>query len=156
MTLVAAVLGLFLLPCGEFVAHARHYAGGADRKASVLAEHAEQAGLAYGLNPFLLIAHGKLESSLDGTKIGKLGEVSLMQFMPNTRSGREYTRFRGTQEERDGLAMLLGAELLRQGLDECGSEAAAIGWYKSGHCIVGPKARATLALRDSLRPGGDP
>lgn len=156
MTLVAAILSLLMLPCGQPVAHARHYAGGADRKALVLAEHADQAGQTYDFDPFLLIAHAKLESSLDGTKVGKLGEVSLMQFMPGTRAYREYVRFEGTQEERDGLAMLLGAELLREGLDKCGSEAGAIVWYKTGKkCVAGPRALATLELRDRLRAGGD-
>ncbi len=153
MTLVAAILSLLLLPCRWPVDHARHYEGGADRKADALAENVEQAALTYEIDPLLLVALAYSESGLDGERIGVLGEVSMMQFLPHTAAGREYARLRGSQAERDGVAILLGAEALRHGMQVCGSEAAAIGWYKSGRCTVGPRARAVIALRDRLRVG---
>lgn len=148
--LVSAILSLLLLPNGHPVAHARHYVGGAREKASTLAEHVDQAAKAYDIDPLLLVALAHSETGLDGTRVGELGEVGLMQFMPHSRAGRAYARAQGSQPERDGVAIILGAEALREGLRACGSEAAAIGHYKSGRCQVGPRARAVIALRNRL------
>ena len=155
MTLAAAIMSLLLLPCGWPVEHARRYEGGPDRKADVLSEHVDQAAQTYDLDPFLLVALGHSESGLDGTRVGKLGEVSLMQFLPHSAAGREYARARGSQAERDGLAVLLGAEILRRGLEICGSESGAVSHYKAGRCGLAEhwRVRDVLALRDRLKWG---
>lgn len=153
MTLVAAILSLLLLPCRWPVQHARHYPGGVDAKAAALAEHIDQAAQIYDLDPYLLVALAYSESGLDGTRVGPLGEVSLMQLLPHSRAGREYTHAKGNQAERDGLAVFLGAEALHQGVMVCGNELSALAWYKSGRCLPGPKARFVLALRNRLRGG---
>ena len=153
-TLIAAILSLLTLPCGQHVAHARRYDGGAHAYAAMLAEHTAQAAQTYEVDPLLLVALADSESGLDGTRVGELGEVGLLQFMPRGAPGRAYRLARGSQAERDGLALLLGAEALRHGLRACGSEARAVGWFKSGRCVAGPKARWVLALRDRMMGGG--
>lgn len=153
MGLVSAILSLLLLPCGEPVAHARRYPGGVEARAAELAEHFDQAAQTYQLDARLLVALAHSESGLDGTRVGAMGELGLMQLMPNTPAGRAYAAVRGPQTVRDGVAILLGAEALRHGLTVCGSEAEAVGWYKSGRCIAGPKVHYVLALRDKLRRG---
>jgi len=153
MGLMSAILSLLLLPCGEPVAHARRHPGGVEARAAELAEHFDQAARTYDEDPYLLLALANSESGLDGTRLGAMGEVSLMQLMPNTPAGRAYAAVRGPQSVRDGVAVLLGAEVLHQGMLVCGNETAAIGWYKSGRCVAGPKARWVVALRDRMRGG---
>lgn len=151
--LFLAIVSLLTLPCGDVIAWARNRPGGAEVYAYRLEQHFEQAGKTYDQDPFLLAALAASESGLDGTRVGPMGEVSLMQFMPGSRAGRAYLATKGPQSVRDGVAILLGAEALRHGLLVCGNETAAVGWYKSGRCLEGPKARAVVALRDRLRAG---
>jgi hypothetical protein len=152
--LFVAIVSLLTLPCGDPIAWARHRPGGAKAYAAELEQHVTQAARTYDEDPFLVLAVAHSESGLDGTRVGPMGEVGLMQLMPHSQRGRAYLDAQGPQSVRDGVALLLGAEALHQGRLVCGNEAAAVGWYKSGRCIVGPKVRAVIALRDRLRAGG--
>jgi hypothetical protein len=51
-----------------------------------------------------------------------------------------------------GALMIWGAYALRDALDECGgNELLALGFYRSGGCVVGPRALETAARAQEVR-----
>lgn len=109
---------------------------------------------ARGLDPLLLGMVAFSESSLNPDALGAAGERGLLQLHPGSKWGRSAAqdcRFRTTYECRTTVSIRWGAEALRHGLTVCGSETQAVGFFKTGRCVDGPKGRATVAMRDRMR-----
>lgn len=151
--LAFAILLLSTLPNGHPVRSFRTHPLGAHGRAAELAELLTEASRAHRVDVYLLTALAWSESRFDSSQVGRVGERGLLQLHPRFTYGRAYGRFRGTQHERDRLAIFLGAEALRHGLQVCGERRPrhAVGWYKSGRCVAGPAAAHVMVARSRLR-----
>lgn len=155
--LVIALLSILTVwhgPKPVLIRHVRDH-GGEPYLASV-ASFAEHAAGKHGLDPYLLIALAFSESSINPDAVGPAGEIGLMQLHPQSKWGRLAAN--DCQHApgfcRTWVSMWWGAAALQHGLELCGTEAAAVSWFKSGRCLDGPKGRAVVALRDRLRDAG--
>jgi uncharacterized protein (DUF2237 family) len=54
---------------------------------------------------------------------------------------------KGEESLCERAAVLEAGRLLALGLKECGTEAKAIGFYRTGHCTAGDGAARVLAVR---------
>jgi len=151
--LVAAILAVVTIastPAGTpiYVPHFRDAAGGAEHRAEELAATFLFAEEVYGVDAYLLAALAFRESSLNADAIGAQGEFSILQLHPRSRWGRAaITLCKGEQASCERVAVLEAARLLALGVKECGSEARAIGFYRTGHCTEGVGADRVLNLR---------
>lgn len=145
--LAFSIIALASLPNGHPIASFRAHELGPEGRAEQLAGFITEASSAYRVDPSVLAALAWEESRFDGTRIGKARERSIMQLHPRWPLGKAYNRFRGTQAERDRFSLFLGAEGLRHGLKICHTLPAALGWYRSGRCVAGPRARQVMIVR---------
>lgn len=147
--LAFAILALASLPNGHPIASFRNHHLGPEGRAGKLAEQIAEAALTFHLDEYLIAAVAWTESRFDSYAVGLLGELSLMQLHPRTLAGRSYRRYHGlSQDDRDRLAIHLGADALRHGFIACGrSVPKAVGFYKSGRCISGPAVHGVLVAR---------
>ena len=149
--LVAAILAVVTIastPDGTpvYAAHFRDAAGGAEHRAEELASTFFFAEQVYGIDAYLLAALAFRESSLNAAAVGAQGEFSILQLHPRSRWGRAaHTLCQGSSCER--IAVLEAARLLALGMKECGGEAVAVGFYRTGRCTSGPGAERVLAVR---------
>jgi len=88
------------------------------------------------------------ESGFDPHAVGAIGERSIMQLHPRSRWGHAARLLcRGQPALCERMAVLEGARVLALGLRQCGTEARALGFYRTGRCAVGPGARRVLRTR---------
>lgn len=134
---------------------------GAEARAAELADELEAAAAAAGVDFELLAAIELDESGFDALRVGAVGELGGMQLLPESRWGRGWLR----ECEQIGLALgysswwacepsnvRWGAYALRAALDECGGdEHAALGFYRTGKCVRGPRGALTLEVAEWLR-----
>lgn len=144
--------------------YARHFREdelGAELRALEQAEQLELAADLAGVPLELLTAVMHDESGLNAALIGAAGELGPAQLLPGTpwwRGWREACR-----GEVDGKLtapspgtcqaanVRWGAYALRDALDACGGdEWAALGFYRAGRCVRGPRGAATLELAEWL------
>lgn len=95
----------------------------------------------------LLTSTAWSESRFNQGAIGAVGEVSFVQLHPRGRRGRLYLASCAPGDMREACvrrAAELGALELRDGFKACGTWGMAVGRYKSGRCIEGPRSRAVL------------
>ena len=138
--------------CGPNAApHFRNAPGGAEHRAEELASTFLFAEEVYGIDAYLLAALAFRESSLDANAVGAQGEFSIVQLHPRSRWGRAAKVLcKGEESSCERTAVLEAARLLALGVKACGSEARAIGFYRTGHCTEGIGADRVLSLRDRL------
>lgn len=150
--LAFSILALASLPNGYPVKHMRLHPLGPEGRATQLAELFIDASRTYRVDPFALTALAWSESNFDGTRVGAIGELGIMQLNPRQPLGRAFIRYRARdQADRDRLSIYLGADALRHGLMVCGHLSRAISFYKSGHCRNrGPMAHRVLITRARL------
>jgi Transglycosylase SLT domain len=157
MTALAVVL-LGLLTVWEgpgevvYVRHLREHALGAEARAEQIATTLRTAAHTQGVPVELFVALAVLESGLDAEAESRKGALGLLQLNPRSRWGRAWVAdcdaFQGLCGPRNAH---WGAVALRDALAECGSEGAAVGFYRTGRCVTGPRARQVLALRARIR-----
>ena len=151
--LVAAILAVVTIaftPTGTpiYSPHFRDAPGGAEHRAEELASSFIFAEEVYGVDAYLLAALAFRESSLNADAIGTQGEFSILQLHPRSRWGRAaHTLCKGAEASCERTAVLEAARLLALGVKECGSEARAVGFYRTGHCTEGVGAEPVLSLR---------
>jgi len=150
--LVAAILAVVTItstPAGPVYApHFREAVGGAEHRAGELASTFLFAEEVYGVDAYLLAALAFRESSLNADAVGAQGEFSILQLHPRSRWGKAaHTLCRGEESSCERTAVLEAARLLALGIKECGSEASAIGFYRTGHCVATAGAESVLRVR---------
>jgi hypothetical protein len=151
--LVAAILAVVTIastPNGTpvYAPHFRDAAGGAEHRAEELASTFLFAEQVYGVDAYLLAALAFRESSLNAGAVGAQGEFSILQLHPRSRWGRAAnTLCKGEASSCERVAVLEAARLLALGTKECGGEAVAVGFYRTGRCTSGPGAERVLAVR---------
>lgn len=148
-----AILAVSQLPNGQPIKSFRTHPRGAEGHALELAAGFDEAARDNDVDVWTLAALAQTESAFDGKRIGRVGESSIMQLHPRYAPAIFYksARRRGyTQDDLDRLAMNLGADVLRQGFETCGSWRQAVSWYKSGNCLNGPASRKVFAMRRRL------
>jgi len=151
--LVAAILAVVTIastPAGVpvYAPHFRDAPGGAEQRAEELASTFLFAEEVYGVDAYLLAALAFRESSLNADAIGVQGEFSILQLHPRSRWGRAaHTLCKGAQASCERVAVLEAARLLALGVKECGGEAVAVGFYRTGRCTAGLGAERVLAVR---------
>lgn len=133
---------------------------GAEQRAAELARELELAAELAGVPLELLAAVEIDESDLDPLRVGAVGELGGMQLHPLSRWGRGWlaeceraNAARGTSSwwACEASNVLWGAYALRDALAACGGdEWAALGFYRSGRCVRGPRGAATLELAEWL------
>lgn len=139
--------------------YARHFREaelGAELRALEQAEQLEVAAELAGVPLALLVAVEQDETGFNAGLIGAAGELGGMQLLPGTRWWRGWLdacwRAGDLRSRCDGLNVLWGAYALRDALDECeGDVHAALGRYRTGRCVRGPRGAATLDLAEWLR-----
>lgn len=114
---------------------------------------------ARGFDSLLLGMVAFSESSLNPDALGAAGETGLLQLNPRSKWGRAAAAECKRTTRRECLTTVSirwGAAALQHGLRLCGTEAAAVSWFKSGNeeCLEGPKGRAVVAMRDRMRALG--
>lgn len=126
-----------------YARHLRQHALGAEDRARELAQQLEHAAAQAGVSVALLAGLASDESALDHGRSSSEGALGALQLLPRSRWGRGWLRSR-TGEAGNAL---WGAYALRDGLRACwGSPAHALGFYRTGRCVSGPRARHTLAV----------
>lgn len=136
-----------------YARHFREAEFGAERRALEQAEQLALAAELAGVSLALLAAVREDESHFDDDLVGDAGELGGMQLLPGTRWWRGWLNdcwSAGDLHSRcDDLNVLWGAYALRAALDACGGdEHAALGRYRSGRCVRGPRGQHTLELAE--------
>ena len=156
--LIFALAHLVTIWRGPSPALARHVrALGGETYLESISGTIQREAEARGLDPLLVGMVAFSESSLNPDDLGAAGGRGLMK--PHTgsewgRAGARDCKSGTTYECRTTVSIRWGAEALRQGLMVCGSEASAIGWFRTGRCVNGPAGRAVVAMRDRMRAIG--
>jgi len=153
--LAFAILAISSLPNGAPIATFRNHPLGAEGRANQLAGFFVEAAEDNNVEVWSLAAVAYTETRFDGTRIGRIGEVGMMQSNPRYAAGIVYIKARRNgwpQDALDVLSIHLGADALRNGLETCGEMRPryAIGYYKSGGCRVGPAVRHVMQTRWKL------
>jgi soluble lytic murein transglycosylase-like protein len=145
--LSALILAMTTVFVGSRVHHVAHMRPEPEARARELAAGLEDASARAGVPLGLLVALAWSESGFNSRLVGQVGEVSFMQLHP-AGCGRHYPRHcRGVSSAPcDALAAYLGAVALRLAWERCGTWGMAVGAYKSGRCIEGPRARQVLRV----------
>jgi len=135
---------------------------GDEPRAAQLAEVFQSAAVEEGTPVHVLVALGKGESHFDSWAVSDVGAQGMMQLHPRW-WGKEWKlecaeagADRLTDEACEALNVRIAARVLRYYKRRCGSWLLAVGAYRSGKCIAGPKSQATmrLARRIKARLGG--
>lgn len=131
----------------------RQFRQNTEEHATHLARSIQVAAEIYDVDPFLLVSLGWHESAFDRERVSSIGCLSIMQLCGRSRAvyERMCAQLR-SQYACDGVAVMLAAVELRNGLTVCGSESGALSRYRSGHCGLADSWRVqqVLALRDEL------
>lgn len=148
--------------------YARHFREadlGAELRALEQAEQLELAAELAGVPLELLAAVREDESHFDDGLVGDAGELGGMQLLPGTPwwRGWELACSKLKKSSRSVVALesgqrcassnvLWGAYALRDALDACGGDVhRALGFYRTGRCVAGPRGAETLELAEWLR-----
>jgi hypothetical protein len=139
-----------------YARHMRQHPLGAEGRAVELAEQLERAARLADVDVSLLAALAADESAVDHARTSSEGALGALQLLPASPWGkgwqeacRRARRGRRTapETEVERLNAQWGAFALRDGLVACrGHRGLALGFYRSGKCVEGPRARHTLAL----------
>lgn len=137
-----------------YVAHMRHARGGAEVYATELARDLEYAAADEDVPLALLTALAYDESGLNRGAVSVVGAYGPLQVHPASRWGEEARRACRKLSRRACLAAIVraGARAIRDALSACPTETSAVGWYRSGHCLVGPRGRHTVQLARDIAP----
>lgn len=151
----AIILYMWTVYVGAQPVYIQHARTNPEERAYVLEEAFKNAGEhpwfpVYVHARHLLLAVAWSESALDGSRVGDAGELGIMQLHPRSMAGRKYAKQCPVPSRRcDALSIALGANELAKGYRACGYDwGKAVGYYKSGKCIEGPRARDVIALWD--------
>jgi hypothetical protein len=150
---ILVMVTVWITPAGQpmYVSHFRKASHGAEDRALELAANFTFAEYVSGVDRYLLAALAYRESGFDQHAIGAQGEFSVMQLHPRSVAGRETARFcKAHAAQCERAAVLAAARVLAQGRARCGSDALALGYYRSGDCVAGPGARRVLEVRDQM------
>lgn len=152
-SLESALLSRLRLPSGRPLRHCAHRRGGCDGYAHELGVMFRGSAAAWDVDPWLLAAIAARESSLVEDAYGSAGEQGIMQLHPRSPAGIEARRLcRGADRSTCLWAQIdQAAQMLARGVQLCGGESAALGYYNSGHCSETAYSRSVLHLRDRLR-----
>jgi hypothetical protein len=147
---ILMMVTVWITPKGDhvYVEHFRRAPNGAASRALDLAADFWLAEQVYGIDRYLLAALAYRESGFDANAIGEQEEFTVMQLHPRSEAGRETSRFcKAHAAQCERAAILAAARVLAQGRAKCGSDALALGYYRSGDCIAGPGAARVLDAR---------
>jgi hypothetical protein len=147
-----------------YAQHYRDHEHGAELRALEQAEQLELAAELAGVPLELLAAVREDESHFDDGLVGAAGELGGMQLLPGTPWWRGWLRDPGCIPRAwlsraelvwlpacESANVLWGAYALRDALVACGwDQHAALGFYRSGRCVRGPRGAATLELAEWL------
>jgi hypothetical protein len=149
---ILLMVTVWITPSGDpvYAPQFRNAPNGAENRALELATDFAFAEQVYGIDRYLLAALAYRESGFDPNAIGGLNEFSIMQLHPGSAAGRETARFCKAYPRCEHAAILAAARVLAEGLATCGSEAMALGYYRTGHCVAGPGAQRVLEVRARL------
>ena len=153
--LAFAILAIASLPGGHPIASFRNHELGPEGRATELATYFVDAARESHIDVFTLTAIAWSETNFDSSRVGKIGERSIMQLHPRTAAGRLYIRAmrRGwPRADLDVLAINLGSDAYRHGLEVCGFNRPryALGFYRSGRCVAGPAVQRVMVARYKL------
>lgn len=135
-----------------YAPHAARHPNGAQGYATEVAEHLHAAAKLHDVDVALLAALAYYESAFDRRARSRVGALGMLQLMPQFRWGRAWRAdCRILPSECDALNVAYGAAALRDGIQVCGSHVRAVGRYRTGRCVAGPRARATVVLAQQVR-----
>lgn len=150
--LAAFIMGANIMWTGRvtvYAPHLRQHELGAELRAEQLAEQARDAAELAGVRLPLFVALLDDESHFNHAALSDEEAFGATQLLPTSRWGRACiadTRAaaRVGIDAAEQLNMQWGALALRDALDACDGDAVrAIGFYRTGRCVDGPRARAT-------------
>ena len=120
-----------------------------------LAESTEHAARMYDLDPYYLLAVTWHESAFRSDAVSRVGCVGITQLCGKKRSALMHACTVLSNEACDDLALVLAAAELTVGIEQCGTEAGAISWYRAGRCDLADtwRVQQVLATRDRLEWG---
>jgi hypothetical protein len=156
-----------------YAAHLRRHELGPELRAEQLAEDLVVAAELAGVPLALLAALEHDESGGDHSRVSSEGALGRMQLNPASRWGRAWLKEcpggafpnstgrvrrdvapRGVSLDSttcEALNVLWGAYALRDAIEACGGDAhRALGFYRSGRCVAGPRGAETLELAEWL------
>lgn len=135
-------------PRPVYISHCRNAKEGCEARMEMFAKIFFDAGKETGVDPFLLAAVAMRESGLNPDRVGKIGEMGLMQLHPHSRAGRE-TRLicKADQSACVGMQIFSAARLLQRNLRQCGSLPRALAAYNTGRCMPTDYARKVFSTR---------
>jgi hypothetical protein len=166
MNLAALLLVLLTVSYGPglrpvYARHLRRHALGAEGRAEQLASQLRRAASLAGVELALLAALAVHESAVDHDRTSSAGAVGALQLLPASRWGQGFrlacekarcSHGKGSRRLEESLNIVWGAYALRDGIRACrGHAGLALGFYRSGRCVEGPRARNTLALARLVR-----
>jgi len=144
-----------------YAPHLRRHELGAERRAEQLASQLRRAASLAGVELALLTALAVHESALDHGRRSSAGAVGALQLLPASPWGRGFrhacktgprSHEKGSRSHEEWLNVLWGAYALRDGIRACrGHTGLGLGFYRSGKCVEGPRARNTLELARLVR-----
>lgn len=158
-----------------YARHFREDALGAELRALELAEQVEFAAVTARVPVALLAAVLEDESGFNAQAFGARGELGPAQLLPgtpwfrgwfaecaqmparpdpspvNSRPSFWAWKCAGCQAPCEAANVLWGAYALRESINACGGdEHLALGRYRTGRCVAGPRGAATLELAQWL------
>lgn len=122
---------------------------GAEKRAERLALKIQDAATSWNISPALYAALIFHESEFNPRARSRTGALGLAQLQPGTPMFRYWRRLcRELPRDCDEWWNLWsGAQALHYAKRKCGAIAPALGAYRSGRCIVGPRTQQVLATR---------
>lgn len=150
--LTLAILALLSLSPGVYAPALRGHELGAQARAAQLAHHLDEAARVAHVDVALLTALAFHESGLDHAAVSHRGALGMLQLNPRAPWGSAYVReCRRSPDACELLNARWGAWALRDALQSCGSTVRALGAYRTGRCVAGPRAHATQRLAWAIR-----
>lgn len=162
VTTILAMLTVFNDgPAPVYAYHLRMAHGGPEARAEDLAWQLEEASTLAGVDLALLTALAYHESAFDHGAVAtvmddkpRVAGEGFMQLNPQSRWGRSWRKdctnahiFGPDAGVCEDLNVQWGALALRDALTFCkGDVTKAIGFYRTGKCVAGPKGQATVRL----------
>jgi len=160
-TLTATLLAMLTVSWGPglepvYARHLRSHPRGPQARAAQLAGQLTRAARKARVELPLLVALAYDESAFDHAAVSSVGAVGALQLLPQSPWGRAWQRARRapgvSPPEAEALNAEWGARALADGLRACGGlPGMALGFYRAGRCVQGPRARHTLGLARLVR-----